>query len=360
MIILNSPFSTLNFLQYLCAFMILVTGGTGILGSRVLFDLVSTGKKVRAIYRSGNFSVLEKTFKINAPDNHEALLRNIEWVKADITDIVSLGDAFENITHVYHCAAIVSFYPPDYKMMMKINVEGTENMVNLALENGVKKFCHVSSIAAIGRSKEGEIITENSHWKTSPSNSGYAISKYGAEREVWRGINEGLNAVILNPGVILGPGDWNNNTPSMFKTVWKGLKVYTEGINGFVDVRDVSKAMIHLMESDIINERFILVSENISFKQFFEYIADSFNKPHATIKVNKTLSSIGWRLLKVIGFLTNTKPFITKETAMAAVSTYYYSNEKIKKAINIEFIPIKESVNDIATIFIEEKKFRIS
>lgn len=340
--------------------MILVTGGTGILGSRLLFDLVSRGKKVRAIHRSDNFSITEKTFKTNAPNDYEVLLKNIEWVKADITDIISLEDAFDNVTHIYHCAAIVSFYPADYKMMMKINVEGTENMVNLALEKGIKKFCHVSSIAAIGRSKEGETIAENSHWKTSPANSGYAISKYGAEREVWRGVHEGLNAVIVNPGVILGPGDWNTNTPSMFNTVWKGLKVYTEGVNGFVDVRDVSKAMINLMESDIINERYILVSENVSFKQFFEYIADVFHKPHATFKVNKTLASIGWRILKVTGFLTNKRPFITKETAIAATSKYYYSNEKIKKALNMEFIPIKKTVEDIAAIFLEEKKIKIT
>ena len=340
--------------------MILVTGGTGILGSRLLFDLVSSGKKVRAIHRSNNFSVLEKVFKINAPDDYEALLKNIEWVKADVTDIVSLEDAFDNITHIYHCAAIVSFYPADYKMMMKINVEGTENMVNLALEHGIKKFCHVSSIAAIGRAKEGETITENSHWKTSTNNSGYAISKYGAEREVWRGIHEGLNAVIVNPGVILGPGDWNINTPSMFNTVWKGMKVYTEGVNGFVDVRDVSKVMITLMESDIINKRYILISENIAFKQLFEYIADCFHKPHATIKVNKTLASIGWKILKVTGFLTNKRPFITKETAAAATSKYYYSNEKIKKALNMEFIPIKKTVEDIATIFLIEKDKKIS
>ncbi len=334
--------------------MILITGGTGILGSRLLFDLVKNGEPIRAISRSTNHAIVEKTFKIYAPDNYKKLLDTIEWVHGDITDLVSLEGAMDGITKVYHCAGFVSFHPSDYNKMMKINVEGTENMVNICLEKGVEKFVHVSSIAAIGRLKQGELISEETHWKTSAANTGYAISKYGAEREVWRGTAEGLNAVIVNPGVIIAPGNWNDNTPAMFNLVWRGLPVFTEGVNAFVDARDVSKAMIELMESSIHSERFILTSENVSFKDFFAHIADGLHKPQARIRVGKTLSNIGWRLLAMKGFFTNSRPAITKETAMASVSKYYYSNAKIKKAIGIEFIPMKQSIKDVCKVFLKE------
>ncbi len=334
--------------------MILVTGGTGILGSRLLFDLVSSGKEVRALSRSTNRSVVEKTFRIYAPENHETLLQKINWVTGDVTDILSLDEAMEGITKVYHCAGFVSFDRSDYKMMMKINVEGTENIVNICLEKGVEKLIHVSSIAAIGREKEEFLISEDTHWKTSSANSGYAISKYGAEREVWRGMEEGLNAAIVNPGVIIAPGDWHTNTPEMFLLAWRGLRFYTEGINAFVDARDVSKAMIALMESDITKERFIITSENLSFRDFFGMISDGLHKPRATIKVEKKLAGIGWRMLTLKSFFTNTKPLITKETALASVSRYFYSNEKIKKAISMEFIPMKQSVMDVCKVFLND------
>ncbi|MEI6815591.1 MAG: NAD-dependent epimerase/dehydratase family protein [Bacteroidota bacterium] len=337
--------------------MILVTGGTGILGSRLLFDLVNKGKKVRAIHRSNDFFITQKIFKLNAPERHLELFQNIEWIHADITDINSLEPAFDGITHVYHCAAFISFLGDAYKKMMSINVEGTENMVNLSLERKIEKFAHVSSIAAIGRVKVGEMITEDTYWKTSPNNTGYAISKYGAEREVWRGMAEGLNAVIVNPGVIIGPGDWNNNTSEMFSLGWRGMKFYTEGVNAFVDARDVSKALIALMESDISNERFILASENISFRQFFDFIADSFNKPRATVKVNRTLANIGWRLEALRSFIKNKRPTITKETARASTNKFYYSNEKIRKAIGMEFMPMKKSVEDTCKVFLAENSF---
>jgi len=336
--------------------MILVTGGTGILGSRLLFDLVSKGIDVRCLSRNNKHSIVEKTFRNNAPDNYDSLLKKIEWVKGDVTDVISLEDAMQGISKVYHCAGFVSFYPSDYKMMMKINVEGTENTVNLSLEKGIEKLVHVSSIAAIGRLKQNETINEETHWKISSANTGYAISKYGAEREVWRGIEEGLNAVIVNPAVIIGPGDWNTNTPAMFNLVWKGLNFYTEGITAFVDARDVSKAMINLMESNIKNERYILASENISFKEFFDSIADNFHKHHAKIKIGTTLAAIAWRMLALKGFLINSRPMITKETAIASISRYYYSNDKIKKVIGLEFIPLKKSIEDVCKIFMEEKE----
>src|ERR1017187_6352505 len=335
--------------------MILVTGGTGILGSRLLYDLASKGYEVRCLSRTMNHSIVEKTFQNNAPENYKSLLNKIEWVKGDVLDLVSLVDAMEGITKIFHCAGFVSFYPSDYKMMMKINVEGTENVVNLSLEKSIEKLVHVSSIAAIGRLKQAEMINEETHWKISSANTGYAVSKYGAEREVWRGIEEGLNAVIVNPAVIIAPGDWSSNTPSMFNLVWRGLNFYTEGITAFVDARDVSKIMIALMESNIISQRFILASENLSFREFFDCIADNFNKPHAKIKVGKNLASLGWKLLAIKGFLTNSRPMITKETAIASVSRYYYSNEKIRKAIDIEFIPIKQCIKDVCKVFLIDK-----
>jgi nucleoside-diphosphate-sugar epimerase len=334
--------------------MILVTGGTGLVGSRLLFDLTTTGKTVRAIKRSNSdMTVVNNLFTINKRTD---LLNKIEWINADITDPNAILEALKDIKQVYHCAAHVSFSPKDYKNMMNINVQGTANIVNMSLEARVEKFCHVSSVAAIGRSEEESHLTEDSHWKASKYNSNYAISKYESECEVWRGVEEGLNAFIVNPSMILGTGDMKRSSGELFGGVYKGLKFYTEGINGFVDVRDVTKSMIQLMESNITNQRFIISAENISYKDVFSQMADAFHKPRPTIKVNHFMSELGWRAGAFINFFTGGKPLITKETAQSSQCQWFYSNEKIKKAININFIPISQSIRDNCEMIMKIQK----
>jgi nucleoside-diphosphate-sugar epimerase len=227
-------------------------------------------------------------------------------------------------------------------------------MVNMALESGVEKFCHVSSAAALGRSEESALLTENTFWKTSRNNSGYAISKYGSEREVWRGMEEGLHAVIVNPTIIIGPGDLYSGSTALFGEVWKGLKFYTEGFSGFVDVRDVSKCMILLMERNIHDERFILNSENSSYHEVINLVADGLGKARPTIRVGKFLSEIGWRVEAGRTFFSRSKSMISKETARNGQRSWTYSSDKIKKALGIEFIPVKEAIKNTCEIFLKE------
>jgi dihydroflavonol-4-reductase len=341
---------------------ILVTGGTGLVGTHLLFDLCKSGKQVRALKRANsNVNNVKKVFSYYATDADE-LLKKIEWIDADLLDVYSLTEPMEGITEVYHCAAMVSFEPKHEEEMMKINVEGTANMVNAALEKGVKKFCHVSSVATIGRSEQVQFSDEETFWKSSPEHSNYAISKYAAEREVWRASEEGLDVIIVNPSLIIGGGNWLQSSGIMFSKGYKGIKYYTNGVNGFVDVRDVTGVMITLMNSEIKNQRFILSTDNVLFKTFFTWMCSEFDKPKPSIKVGKLLTGFVWRAEKVWSGLTGATPFLTKETAHSGHRISYYSNEKIKKAIpNYTFIPIEQSVKDTCGLFLKDvKKARVN
>lgn len=331
--------------------MILITGATGLLGSRLLFDLLTKGKKVRCMKRAeSNMQVINKQFA-----DDQSLLQYIDWVEADICDIFSIENALKDIDQVYHCAGYVSFSPGDYGKMMQVNSNGTSNLVNCCLEAGIKKLCHVSSVAAIGRSLNGEQITEETLWQSSGLNSNYAISKYGAEREVWRGIAEGLEAVIVNPTVILGRGNWKTGSSSMIRKVYEGLKFYTTGINGFVDVGDVSQAMIKLMESTVTNERFILNSENIMYKDFFLMAAKYLNKPGPVYHAGPVLSEIAWRVEWFRRLFIDGNSLITRETARTANNRYYYSSEKIRQRLGITFMPVSKSIEHVCKEFLEEQ-----
>ncbi|MBL7891597.1 MAG: NAD-dependent epimerase/dehydratase family protein [Bacteroidia bacterium] len=334
--------------------MVFVTGGTGLLGTHVLYELLKSGKQVRALKRPGS-DLLQviRTFSYytSAP---EQLFSKVQWVEGDLDDIYSLLEAMEGVDEVYHCAAIVSFDPKDVQAILKVNIEGTTNVVNAAIEKKIKKFCHVSSIAAIGTS-EGS-ITEETYWKSSPDNSIYSISKYGAEREVWRAAEEGLNVVVVNPSVIIGPGDWKGVGTKMFRTAYNGLLFYTDGVTGFVDARDVAGVMVRLMESKICGQRFIVSSENIGFRKFFELACACFKKPLPSVKAGALLSGIAWRIEKFKSAISGYSPLITKETARAAHKTKYYSNDKVKKALNYNFIPVDESIRETCRLFLLDTK----
>lgn len=337
--------------------MILVTGGTGLVGSHLLYDLCRSGKKVRALKRAGsNVGNVKKVFSYyNA--QAQTLLDAIEWMDVDLLDVYAITEAMEGITEVYHCAAMVSFEAKHQHEMMKLNMEGTANMVNAALEKGIRKFCHVSSIASLGRAEHGALTTEETFWKSSPDNSNYAISKYGAEREVWRASEEGLNVVIVNPSLIVGPGNWQQSSSNMFTKAFKGIKFYTDGSNGFVDVRDVVALMIKLMDSDISNQRFLLNAENASFKQFFDLIHQQFNKPKPSIKAGKFLSDVAWRAEGIRSKLTGSKPLITKETSRSAHKKSSFSNKKILSLFpDYKFIPLEQSIKDTCALFLKDQQ----
>lgn len=325
--------------------MVLVTGGTGLVGSHLLYELSQSPVKIRATYRNPEKrSMVRKLFDYyskGAPHRFD----DIEWVQCDILDVLDLQDALVGIDMVYHCAALVSFHRGDFQRLIKVNREGTTNLVNLCLEHKIKKFGHISSTAAIGGT-EGFLVTEQTKWKVSPRTSGYAISKYGAEREVWRASEEGMDVVILNPSVIVGAGDWNESSLTIFRSVAKGLKFYTPGQNAFVDARDVARIFVHLMQSDWKNERFLCVSENVPFRTFLQMIAQNLGKKGPTISTPYWLMGLTWRIAGFVAFLTGSKPTITKETAKSAFSTMEYSNAKIRDAIDYTFIPVQDAIQN--------------
>ena len=334
--------------------MILVTGATGLLGAHLLADLVKLGHSVRALIRSNsNRVVVKKVFDLYAPEYSP--IETIEWLEGDILDIFSLHKAMEGVEFVYHCAAMVSFNSKDRDLMMQINSTGTANVMNVALEKGVQKVCHVSSVAALGKPAQKADISEENWWKNSPEKSWYAKSKYAAEREAWRAAEEGLNVVIINPSVILGAGDWSKGSAEIISTASKGMKFYATGATGFVDVRDVSMSMIKLMKTSYNRERYIISSENITFRDLFNLIHDCLGRKKPSIKAGPFLTGLTWRAELIRCIVTGSKPFITKETAYASSKSYSFSNAKIKKEANIEFIPIEQTVKEICEVFLKEK-----
>jgi dihydroflavonol-4-reductase len=321
--------------------MILVTGATGFLGAALVVQLLESEEKIRCTKRETSLIP-----KILTPHGQK-----IEWVDADILDFSALEDAFENIHQVYHCAATVSFEKKERDKMMAINVNGTENIVNLCLANGVEKLVHVSSVAALGNVKPGEEVTENNFWDAYDKNGNYAVSKYRGEMEVWRGMNEGLKAVIVNPSVIIGENLGENGSGKIFSAVKNGLDYYTNGSTGFVDVKDVASAMISLMNSDIEEERFILNSENYSYKNLLSEIATNFKleppKKQAKKWMLNMLSLTGglWSLF------TKSPVSLSGELLKSAFNTTQYSNKKIVAAIGITFIPIDLSITKTVNSF---------
>lgn len=315
--------------------MILVTGATGFLGAELVKQLTGQQMQVRAIKRNGAII--------------PGLLQNnllVDWVEADINEPESLADAFEGITKVYHCAAFVSFNPKDKTKLFKVNIEGTANIVNLCLEHNIR-LLHVSSVAALGNAKPGNLITEKDFWEYNPRAHHYALSKYRAEMEVWRGIAEGLDAVIVNPAVIIGKNAGYNGSGAIFKLVKDGLKFYTNGATGIVEVTDVAKCMILLMESDITAERYTLSADNLHYKDFFAEIAKGFGiKPPAT-EAKPWMLAIAWRAAKLLSLFTGKPATLTKDTARSSFNLSYYSNKKITDTLNFKFKPITQSIADI-------------
>ena len=331
--------------------MILVTGGTGVVGTQLLIDLAIAGKNVRALKRkTSSLALTEKIFSLRHPERKE-LFDKIEWIDGDVQDILSLEAAMQDVEYIYHCAAMVSFDPKDKPAMMWVNVEGTANVVNAALAHKIKKLCFVSSVAALGRSEENTMVDENCDWVSSKENSQYAVSKYQAELEVWRGIAEGLNAVIVNPSIIFGPGDADKSSAKLFTTAMKGNRFYTKGINAFVDVRDVSSIMIKLMESDIVNERFIVAAGNFSYERILTLMSEGFKNARPSIHTKPWMLEIVWRLDKLRSLFTGGSPLLTRETARTSGKSYYYDNEKVIKQLGHEFIPIDKSIYDNCSIF---------
>lgn len=333
---------------------VLVTGATGMLGAHLLYNLTSSGQPVRALYRKGSDRDLVAKIFAYYTDNAPELSNLINWVEADLLNIPRLEDAMDGIEQVYHCAAMVSFAPKDADRLVEMNPKITANVVNVALEKKIKKLVHVSSVAALGRQKQGEEISEETEWVESNQNSAYAKSKYLAELEVWRGTQEGLDAVIVNPSIILGPGKWQEGSAALFGRVASGFKFYTNGVNAYVDARDVAEAMTRLMQSDITSERFVLVSENKSYKYVFQTIAEKLEAKKPSIHAKPWMGEIVWRMEVLRSNLFGGTPLVTKDTARTSHQMNFYSSEKIRKRLDFNFRPVEDSIKDIAGIYRNE------
>jgi len=337
--------------------MILVTGGTGLAGSHLLLELTSRGNKVRALRRqSSKTDFVHHVFNAYA-EEPDKQLQMVEWVEGDVLDLFSLEDAMEGVEKVYHNAAVVSFNPSDKEMMHRVNVEGTANVVNAALTKGVKKLCHLSSIAALGRAKQDGITDESTDWVTSRYNSNYAISKYNGEREVWRGTAEGLDAVVILPSIILGLADISNGSMQLFKTIRQGLPFYTPGSNGYITARDIARAQIFLMESDVKNEKFVLSAENLNYKEVLGMIADGLNRPRPGVRVNYTMTFLARYFFKIKSIFTGKPPIITRETARTAMREYQYSSKKFTDISGMEFDSVNETLSTICSIYMKNDFF---
>src|SRR4030095_8624954 len=289
--------------------MVLVTGGTGFLGSYIIKELIEKNFHVRAIRRSTS----KLPFYIPS-----GIFEKVEWIDGDILDPVALDEAMEGADTVIHSAAIISFDKADKKKMYNVNVERTPNVVNTAIERNVSRLVHISSVAALGRSKTGGHVNEERKWQESNVNTHYAISKYKAEMEVWRGVGEGLSAVIINPSTVLGYGDWDTSSCRIFKTIYNEFPWYSTGINGFVDIEDVSRTTVLLMQSDIKEQRFIANGDNWSFQQLFNTIADGFGKKHPHRRATAFLGNLAWRLENVKTLFSGESPLLTSESARVA------------------------------------------
>lgn len=331
----------------------LVTGASGLVGSHLLIRLLKDGGQVRALYRNDqSVSRTKSNFVLHGTATMD-LFNKIEWVKGDVLDIGSLQEAIEGVEYVYHCAALVSFKKSDKDTLYKTNIEGTKNLVNVCLKSNIKKLCHVSSTAAIGNAFGQDQASEELPWKKEKYTSNYSVSKYQAEMEVWRGVEEGLNAVIVNPSIILGPADWSRGSAELFSKVWRGLKYYTLGKNAFVDVRDVVSCMINLTKSDISGERFLVFSENLTYQELFNLIAKYLGKNKPSVQVKKWMLGLAWRLELVRSFVLRSSPMVTKETAHSSMSLRTYSNNKISQATGFQFMPVEQSIKDTAKLFLK-------
>jgi nucleoside-diphosphate-sugar epimerase len=319
--------------------MIFITGASGLLGASLIETLVNshdgaTDLQIRALYRKQIPSI--------------QFAEKIEWIEGDILDVVVLEEALKGVSEVYHCAAIVSFDPKQKQRMHATNIDGTANVVNTCIDAGIKKLLFVSSVAALGRIREDGPINETMNWSEETSNSEYGKTKYLAEMEVWRGIGEGLDAVIVNPVIILGSGDWNGGSSGIFKSAYNRFPWYTNGASGFVDVKDVTTAMKALMKSDISAQRFIISGHNTPYRTIFNLIADAFKVPRPYKRVTPLLASIVWRLEAVKAFFTGSSPLLTKETTLTAQAVVNFDNTKLLKALpHFSYTPLENTITRV-------------
>lgn len=325
----------------------LVTGGTGIVGAHVIDVLLAQGRPVRALLRKGSDNgIVRRILQFYHPDGDERFGR-IQWVEGDLFDLDMLREAMEGVEHVYHCAALVSFDPRDFRQLQEVNVRGTAHVVDAAMETGVERLCHVSSTAAIGTPATGQPADETLPFVQDKRSSGYAISKAQAELEVHRGIAEGLEAVMVNPCVVFGPGMPGRSSMTMIERVRKGTRFFPEGSNAVVDARDVATAMTRLITEGTTGERYLLIGENLSYRKLFTLIAQSAGKPAPSIQLPKWTLEAGWRA-EALRTVFGGRPLITRNTARSGSRQRSYDGSKARHTLGMQFRTAEEAVTNVA------------
>ncbi len=327
------------------------------LGAYVLLELCKQNQSVIAAKRSsGSLDIPKKVFKYYSEDAG-LLWDKIQWVELDLFSQSDIVEQLDNVEEIYHCAAMVSANPKQRTAMLLNNQKITENMVNAALQKNIAKFCYVSSIAALGSNGDGTATTETTLWKEDKNNSGYSISKYYSEMEVWRGIAEGLNAVIINPSVILGIGDWSKGSPQLITTIDHKLKYYTLGSSGFVDAMDTAQIMVKQMkEPKAFGQNYIVSSENRSYQSIFNTIAKALQTEAPRTYATPFLTSLAWRAAWLQAKITGKQALITKESAQTAHKKLQYDNTKIRSLLDFKFKPVDESIKEIVKVYKEDNK----
>ena len=333
--------------------MILVTGGTGLVGSHLIYQLTLENNVIRATHRAdSDIERVKLLFKFYSKDFNQ-LFKKIEWIEADLNNLSQLQDAFKDVSFVYHCAAYISFDPSKYETLRRVNIRGTANIVNLCVKNKIKKLCHVSSVATLGYNiKE---IDENNYWDGNKHKSAYAISKYGAEMEVWRGVQEGVKSVIINPGVIIGPGFSKSAFGTIIKMVTNKKRFHTCGKTGYVDVRDIANIMIRLMNSKIENKRYILVNKNLSYKKVIDMVSSNLGMKNKSTFVSKSKLKIALVFDLVSSKFFNKERKLSKALCKTLTRNFNYSSKKIKKNLNFEFTSILETFEKSCQFYSQEK-----
>ncbi|WP_377714604.1 NAD-dependent epimerase/dehydratase family protein [Pseudofulvibacter geojedonensis] len=334
--------------------MILVTGGTGLVGSHLLYYLTQTNDNITAIYRNDTKRDYVKKIFGYYTNNIESLFNKIKWIKADLTDVPALEKAFDKVSIVYHCAANISFNPKDYQKAKETNHIGTANIVNLCLAYNISKLCHISSIATLDEPKKG-LINESAEWSPEKNKHNiYAITKYNAELEVWRGSQEGLNTVIINPGLIIGPGFWNSGSGKIFKMIHKGFNYYTKGSIGVIDINDLIKSIIFLTNSQISNKRFILVSDNINYQKLISSISINLGIKKSSKEVSEKLIYYYYLFDKLKSSIGISKRQVFKPNTATLFKKLEYNNSKIKNTVDFHFRSFNESILKTTQLFLKD------
>ena len=332
-----------------------VTGATGLVGSHLIFRLLSEGEHViAAVRKTSNRELLKKVFSYYC-DDPEGLFRMIEWLECDLSDFRSVKEAIPGGSMVYHCAAMVSFAGSDSRTVIENNVLVTANIVRACLEKRVLKLCHVSSTAAIGAGESETKVNEAHQWDDSEDHSPYSVSKHLSELEVWKGIEAGLNIVIVNPSVIIGPGEWNRSSSQFFPSIDGGMLFYTFGITGYVYVADVVESMLLLMRSQVSGERYLVTAENLTYKEFFDMIATALGVRKPSVYAPRYLAYAGVAAAAIVSRIRGKQSPLSTDTLKSAYSVVKFDNSKIKETIGIQFMPVSEAVKTVAAIYKKEK-----